>query len=66
MSYTVKTSDPDPEFLNAGKKNGVLVWRIENFAVKKVNPNDHGILLQQFHSKDLLDKYLICLYVFFF
>lgn len=42
MSYTVKTSDPDPEFLNAGKKNGVLVWRIENFTVKKVNPNDYG------------------------
>lgn len=52
MSYTVKTSDPDPEFLNAGKKNGVLVWRIENFAVKKVNPNDYGILLlQQIHSR---------------
>jgi hypothetical protein len=44
MSYTVKTTEPDPEFLNAGKKNGILVWRIENFKVKKVKAEDCGML----------------------
>lgn len=42
MSYTVKTTDPDEQFLNAGKKNGVLIWRIENFGVKKLKQQEFG------------------------
>lgn len=42
MSYTVKTTEADTEFLNAGKKNGTVIWRIENFKVKKLNQQEFG------------------------
>lgn len=41
-SYTVKTTEADEEFLNAGKKDGLLIWRIENFKVKKLSSQDYG------------------------
>lgn len=42
----------DEEFLDAGKKDGILIWRIENFKVKKVKDQDYG----KFHTGD---SYLI-------
>lgn len=42
MSYTVKTTEADPEFIKAGQKNGTVIWRIENFKVKKMTPKQFG------------------------
>lgn len=42
MSYNLKTTEPGEEFLDAGKKNGILVWRIENFGVKKLKKQEYG------------------------
>ncbi len=42
MSYKMQTTSTDEEFINAGKKNGILIWRIENFKVKKVKAQNYG------------------------
>lgn len=42
MGYTQKQTEPDEEFLNAGKKNGILIWRIEDFKLKKVQNKEYG------------------------
>ncbi len=38
----MQTTSPDQEFINAGKKSGLLIWRIEDFKVKKVKQQDYG------------------------
>jgi hypothetical protein len=33
----------DEEFLYAGKKDGILIWRIEEFKLIKLKPAEYGI-----------------------
>jgi hypothetical protein len=33
----------DEEFLDAGKKDGILIWRIEEFKLIKLKPTEYGI-----------------------
>ena len=33
----------DEEFLDIGKKDGLCIWRIENFKLIKQNPKEFGI-----------------------
>lgn len=42
MSYSTQTTKTDEEFINVGKKDGILIWRIEEFKVKKVKAQEYG------------------------
>ena len=33
----------DEKFNNVGQKEGLEIWRIENFELVKINPKDFGI-----------------------
>lgn len=36
----------DEEFLDAGKKDGIIIWRIEEFKLIKLNSAEYGIKIK--------------------